>query len=98
MSAPLPAPLPPSATAPPAAPRPAPSRPPSAPGRAMRSARSPPVEQSAATVVADGADVAVGTVGTEVAAGVGPGAVVTDRATVVCAVRRATTDRDVDAA
>src|SRR5947208_9995602 len=51
-SAPLPAPLPPLTTAPPAAPRPAPRRAPMAPGLAMRMARSVPVSQSAAAVVA----------------------------------------------
>src|SRR6266566_7387020 len=51
-NAPLPAPLPPLTTAPPAAPRPAPRSAPMAPGLAIRSARSLPLAQSAAVVVA----------------------------------------------
>src|SRR5262249_23385111 len=69
--------------APPAAPRPAPTRPPSAPGFAMRSARSPPVEQSAGTVA---------TVVVRETAGVGAAAsAITGRAFVGCSVRRART-------
>src|SRR5262249_17910979 len=82
MSAPLPAPAPPPAIAPPAAPSPAPTRPPIAPGFAMRSARSPPVEQSAGTVAAV---LVRDTAGAGAAAGAAP----IRRAAVVCAARRA---------
>src|SRR2546425_8618847 len=86
MSAPSPAALPPPAMAAPAAPSPAPTRPPTAPGFAMRSARSPPVEQSAGTVAtvlvgeAAGADAEV--TGAEVTGSAGVGRAIG------CAVRR----------
>src|SRR2546426_9557752 len=89
MSAPSPAALPPPAMAAPAAPSPAPTRPPAAPGFAMRSARSPPVEQSAGTV----ATVLVGEVagaGAEVTGAEVTGSAATGRA-IGCAVRRART-------
>src|SRR3989442_15642333 len=71
----------------PAAPSPAPTRPPTAPGFAMRSARSPPVEQSAGTV----ATVLVGEAAGAGAEGTGAevtGSAATGRA-IGCAVRRA---------
>src|SRR6266705_314827 len=68
----------------PAAPSPAPTRPPTAPGFAMRSARSPPVEQSAGTVATVLAGEAAGA-GAEVT-----GSAATGRA-IGCAVRRART-------
>src|SRR2546430_4270940 len=73
----------------PAAPSPAPTRPPTAPGFAMRSARSPPVEQSAGTV----ATVLVGEVagaGAEVTGAEVTGSAATGRA-IGCAVRRGRT-------
>src|SRR5207244_4487235 len=89
MSAPSPAALPPPAMAAPAAPSPAPTRPPTAPGFAMRSARSPPVEQSAGTVATGRVGEAAGA-GVEVTGAEVMGSVATGRA-IGCAVRRART-------
>src|SRR2546425_8454368 len=71
----------------PAAPSPAPTRPPTAPGFAMRSARSPPVEQSAGTVATVLVGEAAGA-GAEVTGAEVTGSAATGRA-IGCAVRRA---------
>src|SRR5437867_5867239 len=73
----------------PAAPSPAPTRPPTAPGFAMRSARSPPVEQSAGTVATGRVGEAAGA-GAEVTGAEVTGSAATGRA-IGCAVRRAGT-------
>src|SRR2546428_6320850 len=91
MSAPSPAALPPPAMAAPAAPSPAPTRPPTAPGFAMRSARSPPVEQSAGTVATVLVGEAAGA-GAEVTGAEVTGSAATGRA-IRCAVRRGRTGR-----
>src|SRR5216117_2317521 len=75
----------------PAAPSPAPTRPPTAPGFAMRSARSPPVEQSAGTVatvlVGEAAGAGAEVTGAEVTGAEVTGSAATGRA-IGCAVRR----------
>src|SRR5438094_8538769 len=73
----------------PAAPSPAPTRPPTAPGFAMRSARSPPGEQSAGTVATVLVGEAAGA-GAEVTGADVTGSAATGRA-IGCAVRRART-------
>src|SRR2546426_80110 len=73
----------------PAAPSPAPTRPPTAPGFAMRSARSPPVEQSAGTVATVLVGEAAGA-GAEVTGAEVTGSAATGRA-IGRAVRRART-------